>query len=88
MLVCEELDDLYILNLNRNARMPKSANTGARPCSSYMRKLRAKWYHRNVSNVEESTMDENYFRDFDGYEDDEVGASATKEEEDTSAPAT
>ena len=31
----------------RNSRRPKPANHGARPCSSYMRKLKQKgWYHR------------------------------------------
>ena len=30
----------------RNSRRPKKANHGARPCSSYMRKLKQKgWYH-------------------------------------------
>ena len=30
----------------RNSRKPKKANHGARPCSSYMRKLKQKgWYH-------------------------------------------
>lgn len=30
----------------RNSRKPKKANHGARPCSSYMRKLKKKgWYH-------------------------------------------
>lgn len=30
----------------RNSRKPKKANHGARPCSSFMRKLKKKgWYH-------------------------------------------
>ena len=30
----------------RNSRRPKKANHGARPCSSYMRKMKQKgWYH-------------------------------------------
>jgi hypothetical protein len=30
----------------RNSRKPKKSNHGARPCSSYMRKLKQKgWYH-------------------------------------------
>ncbi len=31
-----------ILQLNRNARVPKKANHGARPCSSVMRRMRRK----------------------------------------------
>jgi len=31
----------------RNSNKPKKANHGARPCSSYMRKLKKKgWYHK------------------------------------------
>ena len=31
----------------RNSRKPKKANHGARPCSSFMRKLKQKgWYHK------------------------------------------
>jgi hypothetical protein len=31
-------DNLGILFMNRNARVPKKANHGARPCSSVMRR--------------------------------------------------
>jgi len=31
-----------ILQLNRNGRVPKKANHGARPCSSVMRRMRRK----------------------------------------------
>jgi len=31
----------------RNSRRPKKSNHGARPCSSYMRKMKQKgWYHK------------------------------------------
>lgn len=36
------LPDMGILFLNRNARVPKKANHGARPCSSVMRRERRK----------------------------------------------
>jgi hypothetical protein len=36
------LPELGILFMNRNARAPKKANHGARPCSSVMRKERKK----------------------------------------------
>ena len=57
MAVDEEmLDQVMDLNIEgnedglqmkgRNSRRPKKANHGARPCSSYMRKLKQKgWYH-------------------------------------------
>ena len=57
MAVDEEmLDKVMDLNIEgnedglqmkgRNSRRPKKANHGARPCSSYMRKLKQKgWYH-------------------------------------------
>lgn len=35
-----------ILQLNRNARPPKKANHGARPCSSVMRRMKKKNYYR------------------------------------------
>ena len=36
-----------ILVKGRNSRRPKKANHGARPCSSYMRKLKKTgWYHK------------------------------------------
>ena len=35
-----------IITLNRNAREPKKANHGARPCSSVMRRLKKKSYYR------------------------------------------
>lgn len=40
------LPDLSILFLNRNARVPKKANHGARPCSSVMRRERKKEVYR------------------------------------------
>jgi hypothetical protein len=36
------LPSLSILSMNRNARVPKKANHGARPCSSVMRRARKK----------------------------------------------
>ena len=41
------LDDSDSIQMKgRNSRRPKKANHGARPCSSYMRKLKQKgWYH-------------------------------------------
>ncbi len=42
----EEIFAEAILQLNRNARAPKLANHGARPCSSYMRRLKRKGYYR------------------------------------------
>ena len=40
------LPDLSILFLNRNARIPKKPNHGARPCSSVMRRERKKEVYR------------------------------------------
>ena len=48
MRLGEDLDDhlTEIEVKGRNSRKPKKANHGARPCSSYMRKLKQKgWYH-------------------------------------------
>jgi hypothetical protein len=54
-----------IMQLNRNARKPKRANHGARPCSSYMRRLRKKnIYKKWKEEVPIEPMDENY-RSFD-----------------------
>ncbi|EWS72035.1 hypothetical protein TTHERM_000659131 (macronuclear) [Tetrahymena thermophila SB210] len=33
---------------NRNARPPKKANHGARPCSSVMRRLKKKYFYRRT----------------------------------------
>jgi hypothetical protein len=57
MMQSNDIIDLsYIENDNRNdtletkgrnSRKPKKSNHGARPCSSYMRKLKLKgWYHK------------------------------------------
>ena len=35
-----------IMALNRNARCPKRANHGARPCSSVMRRLKKSGYYK------------------------------------------
>jgi hypothetical protein len=37
-----ELLQQAVLQMNRNGRIPKKANHGARPCSSVMRRLRKK----------------------------------------------
>jgi hypothetical protein len=47
----EEPSDFMIEEIyakGRNSRMPKKANHGARPCSSYMRKLKKKGYYHKV----------------------------------------
>ena len=42
-------DETDTLNLKgRNSRKPKKANHGARPCSSYMRKLKIKGYYHKL----------------------------------------
>lgn len=81
-----------ILQVNRNARKPKRANHGARPCSSYMRRLRRKnIYKKWREDVLTEPSDENY-RNYDetfpiDEEDDEEDEAAkepkkeTKEEE-------
>ena len=38
-----------ILKLHRNSRKPNRANHGARPCSSYMRRLKHKDYHKKIT---------------------------------------
>ncbi|CAD8116126.1 unnamed protein product [Paramecium sonneborni] len=44
--------DETILQMNRNARAPKKANHGARPCSSVVRRLRhAKQYRKSKENT-------------------------------------
>ena len=35
----------------RNSRKPKKSNHGARPCSSFMRKLKIKGWYRKLKNV-------------------------------------
>ena len=42
----DDLEEIYMKG--RNSRMPKKANHGARPCSSYMRKLKKKGYYHKV----------------------------------------
>ena len=44
-----EVDDFEQLEMKgRNSRRPKNPNHGARPCSSYMRKMKKKGWHRNT----------------------------------------
>ena len=38
--------DWNILQLNRNARKPKKANHGSRPCSSVMRRLKKRQFYK------------------------------------------
>ena len=49
-LMCQRLSipslESGILFLNRNARLPKKANHGARPCNSVMRRERRKEFYR------------------------------------------
>lgn len=60
----EKFED-SILQVNRNARKPKRANHGARPCSSYMRRLRRKnVYKKWKEDVLIEPSDENY-RNYD-----------------------
>lgn len=40
--------DEAILNLHRNSRKPNRANHGARPNSSYMRRLKHRDYHSKI----------------------------------------
>ena len=42
------IGDYSILQMNRNARTPKKANHGARPCSSVMRRLKKKNLYRKM----------------------------------------
>lgn len=35
-----------ILQVNRNARAPKKANHGARPCSSVMRRMKKRQHYK------------------------------------------
>ena len=46
-----ERDEDLIEAKGRNSRKPKKANHGARPCSSYMRKLKIKGWYRKMKNV-------------------------------------
>ena len=74
----EDLNDLHILNLNRNARKPTRANHGARPCSSFMRKLKIKgWYTRRKDKIAIDPEDRN-IRNIDGFEEER---EAKKEQE-------
>ncbi|KAM3144634.1 hypothetical protein pb186bvf_003241 [Paramecium bursaria] len=44
--------EMAILGLNRNARPPKKANHGSRPCSSVVRRLkRGKDYQKSKENL-------------------------------------
>lgn len=47
-----------ILQLNRNARAPKKANHGARPCSSVMRRERRKESYRRWKASTPADLDE------------------------------
>ncbi len=55
-------DDLLseaILQLNRNARPPKLSNHGARPCSSFMRRLKKKGAYRRWKEKTQPDADDN-----------------------------
>lgn len=43
------LENFWILALNRNARAPKRANHGARPCSSVVRRVKKEGNYRKPS---------------------------------------
>ena len=54
----EMTDDINVKG--RNSRRPKKANHGARPCSSYMRKMKQKgWYH--IVKAKEWAATQNFF---------------------------
>ena len=46
-----EMEEDLIEAKGRNSRKPKKANHGARPCSSFMRKLKIKGWYRKMKNV-------------------------------------
>ena len=47
IIIQEPEDSEGIEMKGRNSRKPKLSNHGARPCSSYMRRLKLKgWYHK------------------------------------------
>ena len=75
------LNDDHILQLNRNARMPKLANHGARPCSSVMRRLKKKgnyqkWKEKTIVDADEQNPRHgNKWQD----EEDELNAQNTGE---------
>lgn len=50
--------DLTILKVNRNARAPKLANHGARPCSSVMRRLRKSGNYKRWKEKQTQDSDE------------------------------
>lgn len=52
------LPSLGILFLNRNARVPKKANHGARPCSSVMRREKKKESYRRWKKKTPADTDE------------------------------
>jgi hypothetical protein len=42
-------EDIVSIELKgRNSKAPKRANHGARPCSSVMRRLKSRAYHKNI----------------------------------------
>lgn len=59
-----EWEDLSILQLGRNSRVPHRANHGARPNSSYMRRLKKRGYHRHIKDDETNDIDNSTFENF------------------------
>ena len=75
------LDD-FILQVNRNARQPTMANHGARPNSSFMRRLRKtgsyqKWREKTVVESEENNPKHGHLEGEDDIEGTEPGKPAT-----------
>ena len=62
----KELDS--ILLFGRNSRVPNRANHGARPCSSYMRRLKIKGYYKSLKEEMAQDEDDPNVQDMDGFE--------------------
>ncbi len=54
----ESIQERAILRKNRNARWPKRANHGARPCSSVMRRLKKKGYYQRKRHFKEGNPED------------------------------
>ena len=70
-----ELSGPAILQMNRNARTPKQANHGARPCSSVMRRLKKKGVYRKLREEVIQEPDEFNIRDLHELDEEEAGKS-------------
>lgn len=77
----EVCPDLHIHLLNRNARKPHRANHGARPNSSFMRRLKFKGFYKKIKAEALQDDEDTNVRDMDGFEEEKEAERLFKKQD-------